>query len=272
MHNCRTQHITKVKYAIFALVITLFAVFQITPAYAAVSKANSDTDYKMIIDDQAGYFSDDEIDSLTDVMNQITAYSNVAVLTTESHSYSSTSRLAEAYSDDNFGSHANRIVFVIDRDLNEIYLDTGGKTQRTINSARATSITDNTYVYATASYGRDYYTCAYKTMEQVLTLLEGGRIAEPMRYTCSALLAIILALIINYFIVMFYSRSRKESANAIISGIYANANVVNPNPVFIRQTRHYSPPSSSSGGSSGGGGSFGGGGGGGGHSGGGHSI
>ena len=185
MHNRITQCGVKARYIVCALVIMLFAVLQITPAYAAVSKANSDTDYKMIIDDQAGYFTDDEIDSLTDIMNRITEYSNVAVLTTESHSYSSTTRLAEAYSDDNFGSYANRIVFVIDRDLNEIYLDTGGKTQRTINSARATSITDNTYIYATASYDRDYYTCAYKTMEQVLTLLEGGRIAEPMRYVCN---------------------------------------------------------------------------------------
>ena len=116
------------------LVIMLLAILQVAPACAAVTETNSDTDYKMIIDDQAGYFSDDEIDDLTDVMTQITDYSNVAVLTTESHSYSSTSRLAEAYSDDNFGSYTNRIVFVIDRDLNEIYLDTGGKIQRTINS------------------------------------------------------------------------------------------------------------------------------------------
>ena len=86
-----------------ALVIMLLAILQVAPACAAVTETNSDTDYKMIIDDQAGYFSDDEIDDLIDVMTPITDYSNVAVLTTESHSYSSTPRLAEAYSDDNFG-------------------------------------------------------------------------------------------------------------------------------------------------------------------------
>ena len=108
---------------------------------------------------------------------------------------------------------------MIDRDLNEIYLYSAGDAYKTITSARATSITDNTYIYATASYGRDYYKCSYETMRQVLTLLEGRRIAEPMRYICSALLAIILALLINYFIVMFYSRSRKESDKAILGGI-----------------------------------------------------
>ena len=268
VRNSITRIHFRFRHAVCALVIMLLAILQVAPACAAVTETNSDTDYKMIIDDQAGYFSDDEIDDLIDVMTPITDYSNVAVLTTESHSYSSTSRLAEAYSDDNFGSYTNRIVFVIDRDLNEIYLDTGGKIRRTINSSRATSITDNTYVYATASYGRDYYTCAYKTMEQVLTLLEGGRIAEPMRYICSALLAIIIALMLNYFIVMFYSRSRKESAKEILGGIYSDVKITNPSTAFVNQTKRYSPPSSSGGGSSGGGGSPGGGG----HSGGGHSI
>lgn len=262
---------TGVQYFACVLTLILLVVIQVTPAYAAVTKTNSDTNYEMIIDDVAGYFSDDEMQSLTDLMVQITDYCNVAVVTTESHGYSTTRRLAQAYFDDSFGIHASGSVFVIDRDLNEIYLYSAGDAYKTITSARATSITDNTYIYATASYGRDYYKCSYETMRQVLTLLEGRRIAEPMRYTCSALLAIILALLINYFIVMFYSRSRKESDKAILGGIYSGVNITNPNAVFTSQSKRYSPPSSSSGS----GGSSGGGGGGGGHSsggGGGHSI
>ena len=261
------------KGAVWALVIILFAVLQTVPAYAAVTKVNSNTDYEMIIDDQAGYFSDDEINDLTDLMIQITDYCNIAVVTTESHSYSSTKKLASSYFDDNFGIHATGSVFVIDRRLNEIYLYTAGPTQKTISASRATSITDNTYIYATKDYGRDYYQCSCKTMEQVLTLLEGGRIAEPMRYICSALLAIILALLFNYFIVMFCSRSRKESTKEILNGTFSDVKITNAKPVFIRQSKRYSPvSSSSSGGSSSGGGGFSGGGGGSSGSGGGHSI
>lgn len=262
------------KCAVCALVIMLFTVLQTTPVSAAVNKTNSETDYEMIIDDQAGYFTADEISDLTDLMIQITDYCNIAVVTTESHSYSSTKKLASSYFDDNFGIHATGSVFVIDRKLNEIYLYTAGPTQKTISASRATSITDNTYIYATKDYGRDYYQCSYKTMEQVLTLLEGGRIAEPMRYICSALLAIILALLFNYFIVMFCSRSRKESTKAILNGTFSDVKITNAKPVFIRQSKHYSPVSSgSSGGSNsgGGGGGFSGGGGSSG-SGGGHSI
>ena len=103
-------------------------------------------------------------------------------------------------------------------------------------------------------------------MEQILALMEGRRIAQPMKYICSALLAIILALLINYFIAMFYSRQRKTNIKNIISGIYANASITNPRVSFSHQTKTYSPPSSSSGGGSGGGGGGGHSGGGGGHS------
>ena len=100
--------------------------------------------------------------------------------------------------------------------------------------------------------------------------MEGRRIAEPMKYICSALLAIIAALLINYFIVMFMSRSRKANIREILSGTYANVRVNNPGVEFTNQTKRYSPQSS---GSSGGGGHSGGGGGGGSHGGGGgHSI
>lgn len=259
-----------IHHAAFALALMLLVAFHVTPVYAAITQTNDDTDYELVIDDQAGYFSDDEIDDLTDIMEKITAYCNIALLTTESHSYSSTRQLANYYFDDTFGIHASGSVFVIDRDLNEIYLYSTGDAYKTITSSRASSITDNTYIYATESYDRDYYTCSYKTMEQILSLLEGRRIAEPMRYICSALLAIILALLINYFIVMYYSRSRKENAKQILNGIYSDVKITNPNPVYVRQSKRYSPPSSSSGG-----GSSGGGGGGGGHSsggGGGHSI
>ena len=113
---------TGVQYFACVLTLILLVVIQVTPAYAAVTKTNSDTNYEMIIDDVAGYFSDDEIQSLTDLMAQITDYCNVAVVTTESHGYSTTRRLAQAYFDDSFGIHASGSVFVIDRDLNEIYL------------------------------------------------------------------------------------------------------------------------------------------------------
>lgn len=92
--------------------------------------------------------------------------------------------------------HANGTIFVIDRCLNEIYLYSDGQAHKIITNSRARSITDNTYTYAR---DKDYYTCANKTFAQIETLMQGKRIAEPMRYLCSALLAIVAALFLNLF-------------------------------------------------------------------------
>jgi uncharacterized protein len=220
------------------------------------------------LDDQAGYFSESEISDLRNQMKEITAYCNVAVVTTESHPYYSTEAFAADYFDSVFGSSANGTIFVIDRHLDEIFLYSDGSAHKTITNARAYSITDNTYIYATVSHNRDYYTCTYKTLEQVLALMQGRRIAEPMKYICSALLAIIIALLLNYFIARKLSRARKASVKQILSGTYTDFNVSNPNAVFVNQTRTYSPQSSGGGGHGGGGHGGGGGhhGGGGGHS------
>ena len=139
--------------------------------------------------------------------------------------------------------------------------------RKTITSGRCNSITDNTYIYATSGHGYDYYTCAYKTFEQVLTLLQGGKIAQPMKHICNLLLALTLAMLINYFIVMSFAHAKKPSNGELLSGLFTKIDIQNPSTHFTRQTKKYSPQSS---GNSGGGGS--GGGGGGGHSGGGHSI
>ena len=265
-----TDKLHMAKVLMMSLMLMLTVLQSCCTTYAYAGSHNTKTGYDLIIDDSAGYFSEGEMASLKELMGQITQYCNVALLTTTSHSYSSTFNYAEAYFDDAFGPSADGTIFVIDRDLNEIYLYTNGRVRSTITGSRAYSITDNTYIYATASKDYDYYTCSYKTFEQVLTLMEGRRIAEPMKYICSALLAIIAALLINYFIVMFMSRSRKANIREILSGTYANVRVNNPGVEFTNQTKRYSPQSS---GSSGGGGHSGGGGGGGSHGGGGgHSI
>ena len=104
-------------------------------------------------------------------------------------------------------------------------------------------------------------------MEQVYTLLDGGKISQPMKYISNAILSVIIAMLINFIIVMTYAHPRKPSTRQLLNGTYTNVQVNNPSTRFVNQTRTYSPQSS---GSSGGGHSSGGGGGG--HSGGGHSI
>ena len=253
---------------ILSIVLCVLFCHALSPVFAATSASNDKTGYVYILDDSADFLTDEQENALASQMYDLTAYCNVAFVTTTSHSKYSTEDFAADYFDEVFGPHENGTIFVIDRCLNEIYLYSDGSAHKTITNSRAYSITDNTYIYATSSYNYDYYTCARETFDQIQSLMEGRRIAEPMRYICSALLAVILALFVNFFFVMYSSRSRKPNRKNFLSGAYTQVQMQEANAQFDHQTRTYSPQSSSS---SGGGGHSGGGGG---HSGGGggHSI
>ena len=132
-----------------------------------------------------------------------------------------------------------------------------------ITKSYANTITDNVYTFAS---DEEYFDCANTAFEQINTLLEGRAIAQPMKYISNALLAIVLALLINYFVVMFVSRGRKPSNAQLLDGIYSKVEIHNPRMDLTNQTKRYSPQSSGSSGStsrSSGGGFSGGGGGGG---------
>ena len=249
----------KIKRILTAFVFCLILSASTIPVCAsAVSASNEETGYVYVLDDSADFLTDSQENSLQKQLYDLTAYCNVAFVTTTEYSKSSTEDFAADYFDDVFGPHANGTIFVIDRCLNEIYLYSDGQAHKIITNSRARSITDNTYTYAR---DKDYYTCANKTFAQIETLMQGKRIAEPMRYLCSALLAIVAALFLNLFFALWSSRSHKADRRQVMTGLYAQMQINNPRTQFINQTRTYSPVSS---GSSGGGHSGGGGGGGGG--------
>jgi uncharacterized protein len=105
-----------------------------------------------------------------------------------------------------------------------------------------------------------------ETLLQMLALLEGRKIAQPMKYISNFLIATLLALIINYFIVMAVSKANKPSDEKLLKYMNHSLQVSNLAVEFSHQTRVYSPQESSSGGGGGGGGGGGSSGGGGGHS------
>ena len=223
---------------------------------------NSETGYSVIIEDNASLLSNDEKIQLAETMKDITPYGDVAFKSIDYNPYS-TETYIERYYNSIFGTGSGT-VFLIDMDNRNIWIYSDGSIYSTITTAYANVITDNVYTYAS---DRDYFSCANKAFIQEAALLQGRRISQPMKYISNALLAIAIAILINYFIVRQTSRVRKASDNEIVNGVFANNAFNNVSVNFIRQTRTYSPRSSSSSGSSGG--HSGGGGGGGGHSGGG---
>ena len=103
---------------------------------------------------------------------------------------------------------------MIDMGQRMIALYSAGENYKVIGREEGYVITDNIYTYASKG---DYYGCAEEAFRQVGTLLEGGRIARPMKYINNALLALILAVLINYGIISAQAAKRR-AGRAMISG------------------------------------------------------
>lgn len=247
------------KSALCFMFIVLFTLSSPFVTFAGVFY-NEETGYEIYIEDNANLLSPEEEENLSEVMQPISTYGNVAFLSTETNSYTSSERYAQNYGNSKFGQDSYTL-FLIDMDNREICIYSNGEIYKTITRSYADTITDNVYTYASE---QKYYLCAYHAFEQINTLLSGQSIAQPMKYISNLLLAIVLALLINYSIVMAMSRSKKAEDQELLNGIERNVIIQNTRTDFLRQTKQFSPqappPSGRSGGGHSGGGSRGGGG------------
>lgn len=236
----------------------LYGMSIVSRAMTLEAYINPDTGFEAVVEDNANLLTGEEGNHLLEQMKGITEYGNVVFHSTADNT-SSAASYAEYMYHNRYGS-ASGTLFLIDMDNRMIYIFSDGTVYKTITKGYANTITDNVYTYASDS---DYYTCASKVFEQELQLLQGGKIAQPMKYISNLLLAVILALLINYFVAQITSRQKKPSDYELMQGIFVVQKLENFNADFTHETRTYSPQSSGSsgGGGGGGGGSSGGGGG-----------
>lgn len=220
---------------------------------------NESTGYKVIVEDDAELLTIDELKLLQQEMIPLTEYGNI-IFKTLQENYTHTEKYASDYYHDRFGSSSGTI-FVIDMDNRLITIFSDGSNYNIITDNKATIITDNIYNYAT---NEEYYECASQAFSQILTLLKGGKISEPMRHITNALLSITIAFFISFIIVLIKTSIKKPSLDEKMKNCNVKFNISNISASKTGTHRVYSPQSSSSGGSSGGvgggGGSSGGGG------------
>lgn len=203
---------------------------------------NQETGYRIILEDDAGLLSKEERAQLASEMQDITAYGNAAFKTVTFNG-TATADFARNYYYELFGQESGTL-FLIDMDNRELYIFSNGAIQKIITTAYANTITDNVYRYASSE---NYYRCASEAFEQITALLSGHRIAQPMKYICNALLALILAALINYFIVRLCSASPKPSRNEILKSVSTKFTFINPQKKLLSQRKTYSPIRTSSG-------------------------
>lgn len=258
VHKQRTACSSKYSYArqsAAAFLALCFFLISATNANASDSSlwSNPETGYCVIIEDDADLLSPEEEALLNAQMQTVTSYGN-AVFKSISYNNYTASWFAEDYYHRLLGT-ASGTLFLIDMGNRELYIFSDGAIYRTVTAAYANTITDNVYRYASDS---NYYLCASTAFEQIGTLLAGRRIAQPMKYISNALLALILAALINYFIVRLLSATAKPDTREILNSVYARFTFSDVQRKLASQSKVYHPRSSGGGSS----GSFRGGGGG----------
>lgn len=222
---------------------------------------NETTNYQAFIDDKANLLNENEEKKLLDIMIPLTKYGNIAFVSTNNN-LDSTDNFSRDYYHNHFDTSSGSI-FVIDMSNRKIYIFSDGSNYDVITSSKAYSITDNSYRYAS---DEDYYSCAELSFQQMLSLLEGGKIVEPMRYTSNIFIALTLSFFIGFLYVLSKSRIKKASIHDISKNCDITFNINNVHADKTGSHRVYSPVSDSSSGGSSGGGGGGSSGGGGGHS------
>lgn len=237
---------------IMAGIVGIFSVFR----GGQEDHAEENEFYRVVLEDDAQLLDEEERQELAAAMEDITAYGNAAFKTIDSND-GSTESYARRYYMEQFGTDSGTL-FLIDMDNRNIWIHSDGAVYKVITTSYANTITDNVYRYA--SYG-DYYDCAAKAFEQIYALLEGHRIAQPMKYISNLLLAVILALLLNYGLVSFNARLRKPGRKELLGNAGNHFSYTKPEAFFTRESRTYNPVSSGGGssGSRGGGGGSGGG-------------
>ena len=254
---------------IVAILVTVFmvAVSFIAPSFSSFAGAdteetgyvNKSTSYEAVIIDEAGLLTEGEKKSLLEDMQPITDYGNVMFYTIDMNKgttiYEGQRRLEER-----FGSSPNGTVFIIDMANRELSVYSDGAIYRTITRGKASTIVSN--VYRLASKG-DYYGCASEVFKEETAMLQGAKVAAPMKLASNILLALMLGMLFAFGIVKAFSIIPKASEKELLAAIQTQQNLEGYNRAFTHQTRRYDPPSSSSSGGGGGGGGGGDGGGGG---------
>ncbi len=219
---------------------------------------NESTNFSATIDDKANLLTVEERVKLFEEIKPLTEYGHTAFVSI-ANNYSSVESFADSYYHSNYGTESGTI-FIIDMSNRKIYIFSDGANYRTVTSAKAYSITDNTYTYAT---NKDYYGCASYSFKQIYTILSGGKIAEPMRYTSNIFIAITLAFFFSFLYILSKSKISKASDRSIVNNCDITFQIGATSAIKTGQHSVYSPQSSGSsgGGGGGGGGSSGGGGG-----------
>ena len=251
VHDKKIRRILPLILFLFILSVSAGSLFSLNTlaAPSGFVYTNPDTGYSVYIKDDQNLITETQENALIEDMKPITEYGNAGFISCIDISGS-----IESYSRNIYRKvfrEENGSLFVIDMGNRLLYICNGGEYRNSITNAYSRTLNDNVYRYASDG---DYYACASNVFRQIYTILQGGRIAQPMRYICAFLLALILALTANYMLVLLFTGTSKATERDIIDAAKVDFMFRNPTAVNDHTERVYSPVRHSGGSRGGGGG------------------
>ena len=152
---------------------------------------NAETGFRVWIMDDEDLLSEQGERNLLEEMIPITEYGDVIFWSTDAPSMNE----IEQAKDERYMLCQNEssCILVINTDRRKVTFQSDGAINRVVNASLARSITDNASGQASSG---DYYACASEVYSEVLTLLRGGVIAEPMRVVSMIVLGLMLSFVL----------------------------------------------------------------------------
>ena len=165
------------------------AVMRDTPA-ETMTRQNAETGYRAILIDEDELLTDEECGDVMAHMLSLTKYGNVAFWTTRT--YASDEIEQARLKRKELFNYDSAAIFVINMNIRKLTIQTYGFMEQYVNASKARSITDNVKHYASS---QNYSQAAEEAFDQMLTVITGGIIPEPMKYAGYVILALMAGVI-----------------------------------------------------------------------------
>ena len=202
------------------------------------SYTNPVTGHQARIIDELGTLSAEDKAELLRAMEPITRYGDAAYKTTVSGGAFD----ADKYMDIQYGATMagkTGVLVLLDAGNHSFKVRCGGKWEDMITKRQADTIAAN--ALRTFEQGGGAVTVPGSVFEQVFNRLEQVRKARPVKYICNAMLALILAMLINFVLVDKMSRMQKTSDQEILESIAGYCRHGEVMIEYLTRTETYSP-------------------------------
>lgn len=152
---------------------------------------NPQTGYQALILDDDDLLTADEESALVQKMIPITDYGHIVFWSTSEYTFDEIEQAKNKRY--NLYGYESSGIFSINMQVRKVTFQSDGAIYHMVSSSYARSITDNVSHYASSG---NYYQCAAEAYDQVLTVLQGNRIAEPMKYISFIVIGLMLSFVL----------------------------------------------------------------------------